>query len=91
MGLTAVTPHAELSNEGMRESSAEYGAWLLAKTLQKPAVGNLLLITHQPNIHAAFPDIEGLEDGEALIFAPDKGAAPVLRARIKIGDWASLP
>jgi phosphohistidine phosphatase SixA len=91
MGLSTVTPYEELSNEGMRDSSAEYGAWLMSEVLLPPATGNRLLITHQPNIRAAFPDIEDVEDGEALIFAPDGGAAPVLRARIKIGEWPALP
>jgi phosphohistidine phosphatase SixA len=90
MGLNEATPHEELSNEGMRDSSAEYGAWLLAEVLHSPATGNHLLITHQPNLRAAFPEVEGVEDGEALIFAPDGGVTPRLEGRIKIGEWAGV-
>ena len=52
---------------------------------------NRLLITHVPNITAAFPaETPALAQGEALVFAPDgKGGARVV-GRIKIEEWAGF-
>jgi hypothetical protein len=50
-----------------------------------------VLITHVPNITAAFPaETPPLAQGEALVFASDgKGGARVV-GRIKIEEWAAF-
>ena len=56
-----------------------------------PAGTNTILVTHFPNISRAFPQSSaGLEDGEALIFAPNGKGGAVVVARIKIEEWSHL-
>jgi phosphohistidine phosphatase SixA len=87
-GFSGVEVHAELSNEGMRESGAEQGRWLRDRVLRGASTGNTLIITHGPNIEAAFPDYaRDMEEGEALILDPRDTQELVLRARIRIDAW----
>lgn len=87
-GFEEVVEQAELGNEGMRESGEQYSAWLKEQVTDAPADGNRLLITHAPNVNAAFPEhADGMEEGEALIFDPDE-QAPV--ARVTIAQWPLL-
>ena len=86
-----VATRPELGNDGMAESSVQYAAWLREQVMTLPEAGNVLLITHGPNISAAFPDeSEGMEEGEALVFNPAAGDGQALQARIKSADWAAL-
>jgi phosphohistidine phosphatase SixA len=81
----------ELSNEGMQESGAVQVAWLQTQVAVPPVNGNRLLITHGPNINAAFPEhAGGMEEGEALVFDPQGTEGPELIARVKIGAWRQL-
>jgi hypothetical protein len=49
------------------------------------------LITHGPNMSAAFPEHSaGMAEGEALVFDPRGRDGPVMIQRITIGDWAGL-
>jgi phosphohistidine phosphatase SixA len=69
-------------------------AWLKAKAAEKPAPGrDTLIVTHMPNIAAAFPgDAAGLQDGETLVFKPDGHGHATLVAKVPIEDWAgSVP
>jgi hypothetical protein len=44
-----------------------------------------------PNITGAFPQLApGLEDGEALIFGPDRKGQAILVTRVKIGEWPAM-
>jgi phosphohistidine phosphatase SixA len=65
--------------------------WLQKKAKEFPKGTNTVLITHVPNITAAFPaETPALDQGEALVFASDgKGGARVV-GRIKIDQWPSL-
>jgi phosphohistidine phosphatase SixA len=65
--------------------------WLQQKVKETPKGANAVLITHVPNITAAFPgETPALVEGEALVFGPDgKGGARVV-GRIKIEEWASF-
>jgi phosphohistidine phosphatase SixA len=64
-------------------------AWLRAAAARTPAAGeNTLLVTHMPNISAAFPDeAAGLKDGETLIFKPDGHGHAALVAKVEIEAW----
>lgn len=66
-------------------------AWLQKKVKERPRATNTVLVTHVPNVSAAFPgELPAVVEGEALVFAPDgKGGAPVV-GRIKIEEWSEL-
>src|SRR4030095_6659264 len=55
--------------------------WLQQKVKELPSGTNTLLITHVPNITAAFPDdTPAAVEGEALVFGSDgKGGARLVR------------
>lgn len=73
----------------MQAVSAAQTEWLQKKVREFPRDRtNALLITHVPNISAAFPaETPALAQGEALVFTSDgKGGARVV-GRIKIEEW----
>jgi phosphohistidine phosphatase SixA len=90
--VSAARPADELGNEGMAATTEARTAWLRRQVSQRtPAGQNRLLITHGPNIAAAFPEQSaGMEEGEALIFDPRGMNGPVMIQRMRIGDWAGL-
>jgi hypothetical protein len=91
MGYSDIRPVDELSNEDMRASGEAYAAWLRANVTVSPDTGNRLLITHGPNVSAAFPEhAAGMGEGEALIFRPAANGDPVMVARIAIMEWPDL-
>jgi phosphohistidine phosphatase SixA len=65
--------------------------WLQKKVTELPRGVNTLLVTHVPNVTAAFPgEVPAVLQGEALIFGSDgKGGARVV-GRIKIEEWPGL-
>ena len=84
---------AELGDNGqsMQGGTAAQAAWLQNQVMQFPKGTNTILVTHFPNVTAAFPQSSaGLADGEALVFGPDgKGGAAVV-ARVKIEEWPTM-
>jgi phosphohistidine phosphatase SixA len=86
--------YAELGDNGksMQGGTEAQAHWLRHKVTQFPSATNTFIVTHNPNITDAFPQIGGaVADGEALVFGPDgKGGATIV-ARIKIEEWPSLP
>ncbi len=84
---------AELGDGGrsMQGASDTQAAWLKKQVTQFPSGTNTILVTHFPNVRAAFPEwANGLADGESLIFGPDgKGGATVV-ARVKIEEWPRM-
>jgi phosphohistidine phosphatase SixA len=90
-GLPEPTLVPELGDNGqsMQATTDAQSAWLKSRVAQVPASGNVLLVTHMPNISRAFPSWGSLEDGEALVLKPDGTAATVL-GRIKISEWPAL-
>ncbi|MDQ2639807.1 MAG: histidine phosphatase family protein [Pseudomonadota bacterium] len=85
-------PVDQLSNEGMAAASQARAEWLRGQVARSTqAGGNRLLITHGPNISAAFPDYSAdMGEGDALVFDPRGKDGPVMVQRIKIGDWPGL-
>lgn len=91
MGFTDITAVDELGNEGMRAAREDYAAWLRAEAAEPIKNGNRLLITHGPNVTAAFPDVaKGMEEGEALIFRAGGEGGATLVGRLKITEWPGL-
>ena len=91
-GLPTPTTAPELGDGGqsMQAAGEARGAWLRARVAEPPPPGaNIIIITHLPNIAAAYPqESTGLADGEAMIFHP--GAGGGFTGRIKIEDWPAL-
>jgi phosphohistidine phosphatase SixA len=83
LGSPTVVEELGDGGQSMSASSAHQAEWLRARVKQTPRSGNTILVTHQPNLSAAFPEQLGVADGEALIFAP----GGVFVARVKIEDW----
>lgn len=92
-GLPNPLPIAELG-EGtgtMQAVSKTQTEWLQKKTKERPrGSNNTVLVTHVPNVTAAFSDVPALAQGEALVFAPDGKGSARLVGRIKIEDWPGL-
>jgi phosphohistidine phosphatase SixA len=89
------TPRAvpELGDNGqsMQGSTQTQAAWMQKQVTQFPSGTDTILITHLPNIAAAFPQLStGLTDGEALVFGPDGKGGATLVARVKIDDWPKM-
>jgi phosphohistidine phosphatase SixA len=76
------------SMQGVTEAQA---AWLRAKASEVPATGNILLVTHQPNLARAFPDWGAtVADGETVVLRPDGHGNPAVVARVPIERWPEL-
>ena len=95
-GITKFKTAAELdepaSGMTMTAPASGTGVWLKAKAAEPPRPHtDTLLVTHVPNINAAFaPDVKNVADGEALVFHPDGKGGTVLVAHIKIEEWPLL-
>ena len=86
-------PVAELGDGGhsMQGVNSAQAAWLRKKVADFPKGTCTFLVTHMPNISAAFPALAaGVADGESLIFGPDGQGEAVLVGRIKIEEWPRL-
>jgi phosphohistidine phosphatase SixA len=56
-----------------------------------PAGGNIVIVSHKPNIMDAFgKDWFDVREGEASIFKPDGNGGYKLLTRVQAGDWAKL-
>ena len=85
-GFDLAEPRAELDNA----QSDGGGDWLREQAATPAPGGNRVLITHEPNISAAFPEqATGLAEGEALIFVPHAGQAS-FPGRLRIDEWPAL-
>ncbi len=93
-GLPTPMPAEQLGDHGhsMSAATGTQSDWLKVKASERPRPGtDTVLITHQPNIAAAFgQQASGLGDGEALIFQPLGRGAERLVARIPIDQWSGL-
>ena len=75
----------------MQAVSAAQTAWLLKKVTEFPRGTNTVLVTHVPNITAAFPDATPVAvEGEAFVFGPDGKGGARLIGRIKIEEWTAF-
>jgi phosphohistidine phosphatase SixA len=84
---------AELGDGGqsMGGVTGAQSAWLKQQVLVLPRGTNTLLVTHLPNMAAAFPqETSSLSDGETLVFHADGAGGRTLVARIKIEQWPTM-
>ena len=91
--LATARPQVELGDGGqsMQGVAPSQAAWLQKKVTQFPSVTNTILVTHQPNMAGAFPELTaGLADGEALIFGSDAKGGAALVARVTIEEWPGM-
>ena len=92
MGLASAKSVPELG-EGtgnMQAVSPAQTGWLQKKVREFPSNTNTVLVTHVPNVTAAFPEISAVDQGEALVFAPAGQGNARLVGRIKIEEWPSF-
>ena len=91
LGFTTPTLVDELGDGGqsMRGASSVQAQWL-QRIVNTITAGNWLVVTHQPNITAAFPQLSNVADGESAVFRREAGSASVV-ARVRIDDWPRLP
>jgi phosphohistidine phosphatase SixA len=64
--------------------------WLQKKVRELPRGTNTLLVTHVPNVLAAFPEVKDVLQGEALVFGSDAASGSRVVGRIKIEEWSEL-
>jgi len=87
------TPQLDEGSQGMQANAdASRAAWLREAVSRAPRAGtNTLLITHMPNLTAAFGDAAAhVAAGEALIFRPSGAGNAGLVARLPIEEWPQL-
>lgn len=94
LGLGAPHSFPELGPGGADMKSPadrDRAQWLESKVAAEPPDGeNLLIITHEPNLKAAFgPQAAQMQAGDALVFEPD-GKTAKLVAKVKIDEWLKL-
>ncbi|HTK36319.1 MAG TPA: histidine phosphatase family protein [Caulobacteraceae bacterium] len=93
LGPAKTVPQLDEGGQGMQAGvGAEQGAWLRAKAAEVPRAGtDILIVTHVPNLRAAFGDqANGAVPAEALVFHPDGRGGAELVARLKVEAWATL-
>ena len=92
MGLPNPRPAAELGEitGPMLPASKAQAEWLQKKVTELPRGTNTVLVTHVPNISAAFPEPPAADQGEALVFGSDGKGGSRLVGRITIEEWVSL-
>ena len=74
----------------MQAVSKEQTDWLQKKAKDFSRGTNTVLVTHVPNVTAAFPDVPAVAQGEALVFVSDGKGGARLVGRIKIEEWPRL-
>ncbi len=90
-GLPTAVISLQLDEVPHGEGPAALG-WLRTRVKEPPlAGGNVLIVTHMPNIIGDFGDeLSRVEPGEVLVFSPDGSTHPNLLARIRPPRWQSL-
>jgi phosphohistidine phosphatase SixA len=84
---------AELGDNGqsMQPITPAQIEWLRARVAERPESGNAVIVTHQPNLAAAFPDWgPSLAEGEIAIMKPDGRGGSTLVRRLRIEEWTRL-
>jgi phosphohistidine phosphatase SixA len=94
LGFGTVTTTADISEGGLVVTPVENNR--RAQAMRKlaatvpPAGGNVILVSHKPNIMDAFgKDWFDVREGEASVFKP-AGSASKLVVRVQAGEWKKL-
>jgi len=89
-GFSEVEVRIELGSQGMGSPIEANATWLRERVANARNQGNLLLVTHEPNMSLAFPELNSSpEEGEALVFDLSVSRTmPV--ARVRINQWSDL-
>jgi phosphohistidine phosphatase SixA len=94
LGFGDVATTADMTEGGLVVTPTENNrraAALRKLAATVPAAGNVVLVSHKPNIMDAFgKDWFDVREGEASIFKPDGNGGYNLLARVQAGDWAKL-
>jgi len=90
LGTPKPVPELGDNGQSMAGGTEAQAAWLRKKVTQFPSGTNTILVTHFPNIRAAFPQLTDVADGEALVYGPDGRGGAALLGRIKIEEWPKL-
>ena len=95
MAFTEVTVVSDLGEAGPALSAEENNrraqALRTLVAMHPPADGNLVIVSHKPNITEAFgKDWSDLSEGEASVFKPDGNGGYRLIVRIKADEWSKL-
>jgi len=89
-GFTEVHILAYLGNQGMQNSSSANTVQLLEDLANASQLGNRLIVTHSPNLSAAFPELSPkVAEGETLIFDP-KVSISIPIVRVTINRWLNI-
>jgi phosphohistidine phosphatase SixA len=92
-GLGEPKTFVQLGDQGQsmeKDAVASKAGWLRQKLSEPPAARtNTVIVTHAPNIAAAF-GIGAIAEGETMVFQPQAQGRAVLVARIPIEQWPSL-
>lgn len=79
------------NNSSMQGVTERQAAWLRKQATERPATGNTILVTHQPNLARAFPDWgASLQQGETALLRPDGKGGFTVAGRIPITGWPTL-
>ena len=90
-GKPQTFPELGDGGQNMRGATESQSEFLRKRVEQFPKGTNTIIVTHLPNISAAFAQLaSGLADGEALIFGPGGAGHATLVARVKIDDWPKM-
>jgi phosphohistidine phosphatase SixA len=95
LGFGEVSPTADISEGGQvvspNENNRRTAALRKLAATPPPAGGNLILVSHKPNIMDAFgKDWFDVRESEASIFRPDGKGGFVLIGRVQGADWPRL-
>src|SRR5437763_2877470 len=95
LGYGEVKASADISEGGLVVTPAENNrrtqAFRKLVAASPPAGGNLVIVSHKPNIMDAFgKDWFDLREGEASIFRPDGNGGSKFVGRVQAADWAKL-
>jgi phosphohistidine phosphatase SixA len=84
-------PELGEGGESMQGVTPAQSVWLQKRVTEFSNGSCTVLVTHLPNIAAAFPALAtGVTEGEALVFGPDGKGGATLVARVKIEEWPRL-
>ena len=91
-GQARTYPELGDGGQSMQRITETPAAWLRNKVGEPPRAGtDTVMVTHLPNIVAAFGDsAKGAADGEAFVFRPDGKGGTELVARVKVEEWPTL-